>query len=118
MKFSALLFLLLAMDVGARDPFLPAGAERCPAGNAVSVPWRLQGIIGRPDRFEGWLISLSGKRLHVSVNDWPAGAGWQVKHIDLRGITLTDEQACQPPQTLTFKGEHLVKENRVGADSG
>jgi len=118
MKFSALLFLLLAMEAGARDPFLPAGAVRCPAGSAVTVPWRLQGIIGRPDRYEGWLISLSGRRLHVSVNDWPAGSGWLVKHIDLRGITLTDEHACQPKQKLTFKGEHRAKESSVGADSG
>lgn len=117
MKFSALVILFLALDVAARDPFLPAGSGRCSPIGEAEVPWRLQGIIGRPGRYEAWLISPSEKRLHVSVSDRPAGSGWQVEHIDLQGITLRDEQACRPTFRLTLKGERYVKENSAGSDA-
>lgn len=116
MKFSALFILLLALDVAARDPFSPAGDGQCSPIGESDAPLRLQGIIGRPDHYEAWLIASSA-RLHVGVNDRPVGTGWRVMQIDMQGITLEDEQGCRPPLRLTLKGERRVKENSAGSDS-
>jgi len=112
MKGNILLLLLAGCVAWARDPFLPTDTASCLAGKVSPVTWQIQGTIGRPGHYEAWLISPAEKRQRVRIHERLAGSEWQIAHIDLRSVTLTDGTSCQPPLTLVLKGRQHVKDSR------
>ncbi len=73
MKPISVVLLLLSCGAGvaqARDPFRPLPGAACLAEVEPLSEWRLQGIIGRAPRFQGWLLTPQGKSVHV-LSDQP-----------------------------------------------
>lgn len=112
MKTNALLSILLASSVWARDPFLATHVERCSAKILPPDAWQLQGVIGSAGRFEAWLLLSSGKRLHIRQDERLPDTTWQVAHIDLQHVLLKETTACHPQIDLILKGKNHVKKNR------
>lgn len=116
MKSNLFVLLLVMCAAGARDPFLPAGTSPCSLETETTFPWRLQGVIGRPDNYQAWLRSPTSIRQHVAVNDLLPDGGWRVTQIDLHSVSLTDSTQCQPSLTLHLKGVNKdVKDNSHSA---
>ncbi|WP_205950828.1 HofP DNA utilization family protein [Pantoea stewartii] len=104
MKPISVVLLLLSCGAGVaqeRDPFRPLPGAACLTEVEPLSEWRLQGIIGRAPRFQGWLLTPQGKSVHV-LSDQPFPLfPWQTLRFTSRSLQLFIPGSC-PAQRFTF----------------
>ena len=97
----------------ARDPFAPQQQASCLSSVASPERWQLQGMIGRGNRFLGWLRSAQGERLAIASNQPLPFADWQIDAFTPFRLTLSAPQSCVPQRvTLHIKGSYHDKDHR------
>ncbi|MDJ0037814.1 HofP DNA utilization family protein [Pantoea allii] len=99
--FSVMLLLLCCGVAQARDPFRPLTGVACVAEVEPLSEWRLQGIIGRAPRFQGWLLTPQGNAVKV-LSDQPFPLlPWQTDQFTSRTLRLSVPGSCSS-QYFTF----------------
>ncbi|MFP3438197.1 HofP DNA utilization family protein [Pantoea sp. SIMBA_133] len=99
---SIILLLLCCGAVHARDPFRPLPGTACLADVEPLSEWRLQGIVGRAPRFQGWLVTPQGHGVKV-LSDRPFPMGpWQTVQFTSRTLELSVPGSCSS-QRFTFR---------------
>lgn len=102
MHRSLLLLLLCCSSVLARDPFQPVLGAACVQPIEPLAGWRLQGIIGRDNHFQAWLLAPQGKAVKVHTGDPFPLVPWRVKTLTRHSVSLSVENSCSM-QTISFQ---------------
>lgn len=97
-KLVAAAFGLWCAAVMARDPFSPLTLARCTQQAPELSQWRLQGIIGRPGDYHGWLYSTQGQSVRVTPDSVLPLYPWQVREISALALHLHTGQPCARQQ--------------------
>ncbi len=97
-KLAAVMLALLSATTTARDPFSPLTLARCTQQAPELRQWRLQGIIGRPGDYHGWLYSPQGQNLRVTPDSVLPLYPWQVSEISALALHLHTGQPCARQQ--------------------
>ncbi|WP_416411374.1 HofP DNA utilization family protein [Pantoea sp. App145] len=106
MRSSVVLLLILYSALAlARDPFQPVAPAICHTVVTSVEGWRLQGIIGTPQRYVAWLRSPQGKSIRLTEQMLLPFSSWRVQQITSRTLRLHADQSCSAQQiTLQIKG--------------
>lgn len=116
MRSSVLVLVLCCGLVQARDPFQPPGETACDAQVTALVGWRLQGIIGTPQRYVAWLLSPQGKIYRLAPQARLPRSSWQVSELTAQSLTLSAGSHCATlPVIWTVKGGFYEKNDAVAA---
>ena len=97
-KLAAVALGLLCAAATARDPFSPLTLARCTQQAPELSQWRLQGIIGRPGDYHGWLYSPQGQNVRVTPDSVLPIYPWQVSEISALALHLHTGQPCARQQ--------------------
>lgn len=104
------LFFLCLPPAMARDPFAPLRAS-CLTSVTSLAHWQLQGMIGRGDRYLGWLRSTQGERVAIASDRPLPFAGWRIEAFTPFRLSLSAPQSCVPQRvTLLIKGKYYAKD--------
>ncbi len=106
---SALLFGW-ALSAAARDPFAQP-LPPCHESLASLEGWQLQGMIGRDERYQGWLRSAQGDRATVATDRPSPFDAWLIEEFAPFRLTFSTPQRCTPQRiTLQIKGKEYDKD--------
>ena len=111
-----LIFLIFCGVAQARDPFKPYPGAACIKQVEPLQGWLLQGVIGRKDRFQAWLLSPQGKAIKVRTGHPFPLPPWQPETLNRRSLSLTVKNSCLP-QNISFqlKGRIRDKDDHFAA---
>ncbi|MDE1185622.1 MAG: HofP DNA utilization family protein [Pantoea sp.] len=106
MRSSVVLLLILYSALApARDPFQPLAPAICHTVVTSVEGWRLQGIVGTPQRYVAWLRSPQGKSIRLTEQMLLPFSSWRVQQVTSRTLRLHADQSCSAQQiTLQIKG--------------
>ncbi|MDF7661475.1 HofP DNA utilization family protein [Erwiniaceae bacterium L1_54_6] len=112
-------FLLLALYNSlalARDPFQPVAPAVCHTAVTSVEGWRLQGIVGTPQRYVAWLRSPQGKSIRLTEQMFLPLSSWRVQQVTSRTLHLYADQSCSSQQiTLQIKGGFYATDEGMDA---
>ncbi|WP_165786508.1 HofP DNA utilization family protein [Mixta theicola] len=99
----------------ARDPFAQLRAS-CLSSVASLEQWQLQGMVGKGNRYLGWLRSTQGERVAIASDRPLPFEDWQIDAFAPFHLTLSAPQSCVPQRvTLQIKGKYHDKDRSRAA---
>ncbi|URQ61095.1 DUF2531 family protein [Pantoea alhagi] len=111
---SGLFFACLSPAI-ARDPFAQLQAP-CALSVMSLDRWQLQGMVGKGNRYRGWLRSTQGERVAIASDQPSPFMAWQIDAFTPFRLTLSTPHSCVPQQvTLHITGKYHDKDRSRAA---
>lgn len=116
LRLMAIGLLAAALHAAPRDPFQPLASSLCPTPPEALDGWRLVGVLGREPDWRGWLRSPQARLYALSAAQPLPLAGWRLRAITRRTLTLTAGEGCLPHTfTLSLQGSTYAQDGTSAA---